>query len=216
MVHAAGRGEVSAIIIGSSPAGDVKVLPKLLPVLRAEFPELEFNISCSPSRDELMKGLRNHEVDVAFLRGPVNDPAIATTFLLSEQFMVVLPSAHPLATKVSVSLEELRGLPFLSNPPASICPAVLEALQSAGIDSLTHKLSWDTRNVSVDLNVIGSGFGFTLLPDYVQQIIPPTVTVLPLNLSPVPTIDLVAGYLKDNHTPSLGFLLSALRQCFPI
>jgi LysR family hca operon transcriptional activator len=216
IVHAAGRGAVGAIIIGSSPSADVKVLPKLVPALRTEFPELEFKICCRTSRDELIKALLNHEVDVAFLRAPVNDPAIATTFLLREQFMVVLPATHSLASKESLSLEDLRGLPFLANPPASICPAVVEALQLAGIDSLTHSLSWDTRNISVDLNLIGSGIGFTLCPDYVQQISPPTVAVRPLNLSPVPTIDLVAGYLRENHTHALSFLLSTLRQCFPV
>jgi LysR family hca operon transcriptional activator len=215
MIRAAGRGETGAIIIGSSPSGDVKVLPKLLPVLRAEFPELEFKIVCRTSRDELIQALLNREVDIAFLRAPVHNSAIATSFLLKEQFMAVLPSSHPLAQKASVSFKELRGLPFLANPPSLICPAVMEALESAGIEPLTHKLTWDTRNVSVDLNVVGSGIGFTLCPDYVQQVIPPTVVVRPLNCNPVPTIDLVVGYLRENHAPALGFLLAVLKQCFP-
>jgi LysR family hca operon transcriptional activator len=215
MVHAAGRGEIGAIAIGSSPSGDIKVLSKLLPALHAEFPELDFEIRSWSNREDLITALLNRDVDVAFLRPPVSNAEIATTFLLREQFVVVLPSSHPLAEKTSLSLQDLRGLPFLANPPASLCPAIMEALISEGIDPFAHKVFWDTKNVMVDLNVIGSGLGFTLLPDYVQQIVPPTVTVRPLNCDPVPTIDLVAGFRRDNHSPALGYLLSLLRQCFP-
>jgi len=128
--------------------------------------------------------------------------------------MAVLPASHPLALKSKLSLEDLRVLPFLSCPPATISPSVEEALRSAGIDPFNHRMNCDTRNIMVDLNVIGSGMGFTLIPDYVQQIAPPTVAVRPLDCDPVPTIDLLAGFRKDNHSSSLAFLLSTLRQLF--
>ena len=216
MVQATGRNEVGAVSIGSSPSADVKVLPKLLAAIRAEFPELEFKLCCRSSRDELISALLKREVDVAFLRAPVVNPEIVTMFLFREPFVVVLPGNHPLAERATLSLEELRELPFLSNPATAICPPVLEALRSARTDSITHKLEWNTWNISVDLNVIGSGLGFTLLPDYVQQIAPPSVAVRPLNCDPVPTIDLVAGFLKDNRSLALALLLSTMRQCFPL
>jgi len=214
MVHAISRGEVGTIVIGSSPSGDVKVLPRLLPALRADYPDVEFSLRSLASRDELITALLSREVDVAFLRAPVIHPDLATTFLFSEDFMAVLPASHPLALKSKLSLEDLRVLPFLSCPPATISPSVEKALRSAGIDPFNHRMNWDTRNIMVDLNVIGSGMGFTLVPDYVQQIAPPTVAVRPLDCDPVPTIDLLAGFRKDNHSPTLAFLLSTLRQLF--
>ena len=213
-VRAISRGDVASIVIGSSPSGDAKVLPRLLPALRADYPDLEFSLCSRASRDELIAALLSREVDVAFLRAPVNNPNLATVFLFNEDFMVGLPAAHPLANKPKLSLKELRCLRFISNPAVLLCPAVMSALRSAGIDPFTHNLPWDTRNIMVDLNVIGSGMGFTLLPDYVQQIAPPTVAIRPLDHDPILTIGLLAGYRKDNHSPALGFLLSTLRQLF--
>ena len=212
-VRSIGRGESSSIVIGSSPSSDVKVLPRLLPALRTEFPDLEFVLCSRSRRDELIAALLNREVDVAFLRAPLEHPDLATTFVLREKFMVVLPAHDPRAAQESVALKELRDLPFLSNPPATISPDLQKALLAEGIDPIAHRLNWDTRNIMADLNVVGSGLGFTLLPDYVMKIAPPTVVVRPL--APYsPTIDLGVAYRKDNHAPALGFVLSVLRQIF--
>ena len=213
LVRAIGRGEAASIVIGSSPSSDVRVLPLLLPALRADFPDLEFALYSRSRRDDLIAALVNREADIAFLRAPVDHPDLATSFILSEKFMVVLPSADPRANQESLSLKEIRDLPFLANPPASICPDLKKILQAEGIDPIAHRLTWDTQNIVVDLNVIGSGLGFTLLPEYVKQIAPPTVAVRPL--SPYsPSIDLMVGYRRDNHAPALGFVLSVLRQLF--
>ncbi|MDR3762533.1 MAG: LysR substrate-binding domain-containing protein [Acidobacteriota bacterium] len=212
-VRAIGRGESGSIVIGSSPSSDVKVLPKLLPAVRTEFPDLEFVLCSRSRRDELLAALLCREVDIAFLRAPLEHPELATTFILREKFMVVLPASDPRARQESVALKDLRDLPFLSNPPSRLCPDVEKALAAEGIDPIAHHLNWDTRNIMVDLNVIGSGMGFTLVPDYVTQIAPPTVAVRPL--APyAPTIDLAVAYRKDNHAPALGFVLSILRQIF--
>jgi LysR family hca operon transcriptional activator len=125
----------------------VKVLPRLLPALRADYPDVEFSLRSLSSRDELIAALANREVDIAFLRAPVVHPELATTFLFNEDFMAVLPSAHPLAMKSKLSLQDLRALPFLFCPPATISPSVEKALRSAGIDPFNHRMNWDTRNI---------------------------------------------------------------------
>ena len=114
-----------------------------------------------------------------------------------------------------MKLQELSSLPFLMNPPVHINDEVKCALRKAGVTDLTRRLEWDTHNVVVDLNLIGSGLGFTLLPDYVRQIAPPSCAVVDLDLASPMEVDLMVGYRRDNHSPMLSFLLATLRQCFP-
>jgi len=215
LVRSAGRGEVGAIRIGTSPSADAKVLPVLLPRIRQEFPDMEFNLRSMSSRGELIASLVRREIDVAFLRGPLVEEELASAVILREHFVAVLPAQHALAKRKKVKLRELRSLPFMMNPPVSINDEVKNALKMAGVTDLTRRLEWDTRNVIVDLNLIGSGLGFTLLPDYVRQIAPPSCAVVDLDLASPMEIDLMVGYRRDNHSPMLNFLLATLRQCFP-
>jgi LysR family hca operon transcriptional activator len=216
LVRSAGRGEVGAIRIGTSPAADAKVLPVLLPRIRLEFSDMEFNLRCMSGRDELIASLVRREIDVAFLRGPLVEEELTSAVILREHFVAVLPGDHGLAKREKVKLQELISLPFMMNPPVSISDEVKSALREAGVTELTRRLEWDTRNVIVDLNLIGSGLGFTLLPDYVRLIAPSSCAVVDLDLAAPLQIDLLVGYRRDNHSPMLNFLLATLRQCFPV
>jgi LysR family hca operon transcriptional activator len=207
---------VGAIRIGTSPAADAKVLPVLLPRIRQEFPDMEFNLRCMSSRGELIASLVRREIDVAFLRGPLLEEELASSVILREHFVAVVPGNHALAKREKVKLKELISLPFMMNPPVSINDEVKRALRDAGVADLTRRLEWDTRNVIVDLNLVGSGLGFTLLPDYVRLIAPPSCVVVDLDLSAPMEVDLLVGYRRDNHSPMLNFLLATLRQCFPV
>jgi LysR family transcriptional regulator, hca operon transcriptional activator len=73
----------------------------------------------------------------------------------------------------------------------------------------------DTDNVLATLNTVGSGLGFSLLPDYVQSILPQTVVAGPLALEPEPEIDLLVAYRKDDRLPALQLFLSLLHEFLP-
>jgi len=95
----------------ASPSADVKVLPVLLPKLRSEFPDMEFNLRSMSSRAELIAALLKHKIDAAFLRRPLLKLELASAFILSERFIAVLPASHPLAKKERMSWRHRLFLP---------------------------------------------------------------------------------------------------------
>ena len=57
--------------------------------------------------------------------------------------------------------------------------------------------------------------GFSLLPDYVQSILPQTVVARPLALEPEPEVDLLVAYRKDDRLPAIPLFISLLHEFLP-
>ena len=60
-------------------------------------------------RDELLQGLRDEQVDVAFMRSvPDNVSGLAVEVLLSEPMVTALPRGHALASAAQISGTDAR------------------------------------------------------------------------------------------------------------
>jgi LysR family transcriptional regulator, benzoate and cis,cis-muconate-responsive activator of ben and cat genes len=78
------------------------------PRVRVEMRTLAFS--------ELVEGLRSGQADIAFLYEPIDEPDLATTPLLTEPRVAVMPSSHRLAGRESVSAADLRDETFITHP----------------------------------------------------------------------------------------------------
>jgi LysR family transcriptional regulator, benzoate and cis,cis-muconate-responsive activator of ben and cat genes len=78
------------------------------PRVRVEMRTLAFS--------ELVEGLRSGQADIAFLYEPIDEPDLATTPLLTEPRVAVMPSSHRLAGRESVSAADLRNETFITHP----------------------------------------------------------------------------------------------------
>jgi len=56
-----------------------------------------------------IEALLNHEIDVGFLRPPVDSAELDSEVLFEQEFVVVLPKRHPLAKRKSVRLKDLAS-----------------------------------------------------------------------------------------------------------
>jgi LysR family hca operon transcriptional activator len=70
----------------------------------------------------------------------------------------------------------------------------------------------ETDNVLATLNAVGASLGFSLVPDYVQNILPSNVVAKVLDIEPPPQLDLLVAYRKNDTLPALTCLLSLLRE----
>jgi LysR family hca operon transcriptional activator len=66
-------------------------------------------------------------------------------------------------------------------------------------------------NIAVGISLIASTRGAGVLPAYVQNFLPPSLTSRPLK-GDTPTVDLVLGYRKSNQSSILKLLLSKLDE----
>jgi LysR family hca operon transcriptional activator len=179
-------------------------LPKAMHILRDELPNVAVTISSDYSPD-LAEGLVRGRLDLAFLRAEP-DFDLAYQVVDQEPLVVLMPSDHPLTSRETVFPQEIVGEPFIAMAgKAKVLRAVIDGyLERSGV-KITPAQSVD--NPAMVMSLVASTRGVTLIPAYVEKLMPWSVVSRPL-AGDVPTIDLAIGYSKANTSPILKLFLS--------
>ena len=151
-------------------------------------------------------------LDLAFLRAePGFD--LDYTMVAREPLVVLMPSDHALAARASIHPQQLAGQPFVGMASkAKVLRGVVEAyLQREGVTLVPTQA---VDNPAMVMSLVASTRGLTLIPDYVENLLPWSVVSRPL-AGDVPTIDLVIGHSRANASPILKRFLSRLGELVP-
>jgi LysR family transcriptional regulator, hydrogen peroxide-inducible genes activator len=116
----------------------------------------------------LLEQLRTGEIDCAILAEPFPDAGLATAALYDEPFMVAVPSTHALATRTSISAEELKleTMLLLGNGHCfrdhvlEVCPEYARFSSNAeGI-----RKSFEGSSLETIKHMVAAGMGVTVVP----------------------------------------------------
>ncbi|MCU1254884.1 MAG: transcriptional regulator [Candidatus Angelobacter sp.] len=184
-------------------------MPEALRILRDELPNINVMISSQYSpllADALSKG----KIDAAILRREKGVPGLAFRLLVKEPLSVVLPRGHRLAALKAISPRDLVGETFVTvSDTAPVLRTVIDNyLKRSGVNITP---AHEADHISMGMSLIASTRGVGLLPAYVQNFLPSSVTSRPLK-GDTPTVDVVLGYKKSNQSPILKLLLSRLDE----
>jgi LysR family hca operon transcriptional activator len=207
----AAHTELSQLTIGFVPGPEGKVFPNVLPVLRERWPGIRLNLRGLTSPEQVV-ALRNGTIDVGFVRPPLVDGSLTSEMVLREEVVAAVPADSGLAQLDRIPVERLAGLPFVQVARDSAPAVHALANEIAATAGVRFTQGLVTDGVLGTLNTVGSGLGFSLLPDYVRQIAPTTVAIRPLATDPPPHLDLVVAYRTGDHGPALALLLRLLRE----
>jgi LysR family hca operon transcriptional activator len=188
---------------------ELRWMPEALRILRDELPNIDVMISSQYS-PLLAEGLSKGKIDAAFLRREKSVPGLAFRLLVKEPLVVILPSDHRLASLKAISPSDLVGETFVTvSRTAPVLRAVIDNyFKRAGINITP---AHEADHVTMGISLITSTRGVGLLPAYVQNFLPSSVTSRPLK-GDTPTVELVLGYRKSNESPALKLLLSRLDE----
>jgi LysR family transcriptional regulator, hca operon transcriptional activator len=183
-------------------------LPEAMHILRGELPTVDVTVSSDYSPD-LAEGVERGSLDLAFLRA---DPEFNLTYQIvgQEPLVVMMPSDHPLTACDAIHPRQLVGQPFIAMvDKASVLRGVVdEYLNRSGVKiAATH----GADNPAKVMSLVASTRGMTLIPAYVESLMPWSVVSRPL-AGKVPTIDLAVGYKNNNASPVLKLFLARLNE----
>ncbi|MDQ0504518.1 DNA-binding transcriptional regulator OxyR [Xanthobacter agilis] len=153
--------EGGTLKLGVFPTLGPYLLPHVVPLIRARFPQLELMLFEEKSAD-LLARLNAGTLDAAFLALPVHDHHLHSEFLFEEPFLLAVPADHPLAKRRSLHLDELgqHNLMLLEDGHC-LRDQALEVCQLSGA---REKSEFRATSLETLRQMVVAGAGITLLP----------------------------------------------------
>ncbi|PXW16435.1 DNA-binding transcriptional regulator HcaR [Paraburkholderia caballeronis] len=200
----------ATVTIGFVPAAEIRVFPAILPRLRLRFPDVNVELRSLPTADQ-EEALQRGEIDVAFMRYPVRSADLTSEVVLVEPLVVLLPSSHPLAKLERIPPEKLDGEPFISTHPhfSGQVYSVVEAYFDA--HKLHRNVAQVATNILLNLNLVGMGLGYALLPAYAASLTSSAICARPLEGEP-PRVELLMVSRAPPHPAELAGLFELVRE----
>ncbi|WP_086818912.1 LysR family transcriptional regulator [Allokutzneria sp. NRRL B-24872] len=170
----AGAGEAGRLRIGFAASLALTILPGIVRAYRERFPLVQTEIHEMTTTPQIA-ALRERAIDVGFIREiaevaeVVAEPGLACEPLLSEGFVVVLPTGHPLADLRAVPIsalaeEELVLLPREAG--AGVHDRIVNLFRDNGVEPKIGQraVEWQTACAFV-----AAGMGVTVAPECVRR-----------------------------------------------
>jgi LysR family hca operon transcriptional activator len=187
---------------------EVEWLSHVTQVLRDQLKEIDFRVT-SDFSPAVAAAVQRGEIDLGFSRLEPQ-PDVTYKVIAQEPIVVILSRDHPLAARSEIDPNDLRGVGFIgyTDTPHVLRGIVESYLRDRGVAvSPGHFLDGFATGISL----VASTGGVTLLPAYVEALLPRSVVSRPLTGKP-PMIEIAAGYRADNPSPVLASLLRNIDQ----
>ncbi|GGY96615.1 LysR substrate-binding domain-containing protein [Shewanella fodinae] len=168
----AAKGETGKLRLGvTGTAALHPAIPAVIRQFRRRYPEVELTIEEANSL-ALAQGMLTDRLDAAILRPSDPDPKTLTIeHFLTEQLVIALPSAHPLARDTNaINMLALQQEPFIMTPRSlavSLHDAVVAVCHAAGFEPIEGQAAPQIASI---LSMVSAELGISLVPESMRQL----------------------------------------------
>jgi len=197
------RPAKTSFAVGFLTGQEVEWLRHVTHVLKDQLKDIDLRVS-SDFSPHVAEAVGRGDIDLGFCRIEPR-PDVSYKVIAHEPIIVILRRDHPLASRAAIDPQDLdpRGFIGYSDTPHVLRGIVDRYLRDRGVTvSPTHFLDGFATGISL----VASTGGVTLLPAYVEPLLPPSLVSRPLTGN-APVIEVAAGYRPDNPSPVLKFFL---------
>jgi len=138
------------------------LLPNVAARLRKQLPRLELMLY-EYQTDPMLEKLHSGEIDVGILALPVSPDGLDTHELYKEPFMVAMPSAHRLAQRNTIKVDDLAHETLLLLEDGHCLRD--QALDICSGTDVHEKQNFRATSLETLRQMVASGVGITLLPE---------------------------------------------------
>lgn len=156
------RGEVRGeVTVGALPTIAPYLLPEALAALEEKHPGIRVTVH-EDTTQNLVRLAREREIDLAIVSLPVEARGIESTPLFDEELLVALPTAHPLARRRTLGLDELREESFILMQESHCLSG--QSLQFCRTGGLAPRVTFRSAQMETMQAFVAAGRGVSLVP----------------------------------------------------
>lgn len=200
--------------IGFIPVAEMKVFPYIMPNIRAHFPGLTINFQSLT--DELQfQALKKGEIDIAFTRYINESEEIESLQVFQEPLVLIIPKDSPMTVAKQVSIKSFNQQNFVISDEVS-SPQLYKVIQNfLEKEKLSPNIVQYSTNILLNVNLVGMGVGWSLVPMYVTPLLGDKI-VVKTTIEPLPMISLYVSYRKNQKNEAIDLILNILKEHFYI
>lgn len=176
-------GAGGQIHVGYAPSLTIQILPRALRAFQSKFPSARVSLH-DFSTEEMLAGLRAEKLHVALMVRPPRKMLRGLQFqeLARYPICVALPPKHPLANSKIVSIGQLANEPLIAYTRLDY-PEYHDMLDKL-FGKRKPRIAEEHDGVTSIIAAVESGRGIALVPQCVQSMAGPRVTLVPLDPAP--------------------------------
>lgn len=207
------RGEVGRIAVGFTTSAPFHPLvARAIREFRGNRPNVSFVLEESSSGD-MVSGLRDDRLDVAFIRSGLVDPAGITVHpLLHEDMVAAFPARHPLTKRARLTLKDLADetLILYRRPDGrGLYDVIIAACAEAGF---SPHVGQEAPRIVSTLNLVAAGLGITIVPASLSRLPLEGVTYKPLTGRPGIKVPLNLACRADERSAATLAFIDLVRR----
>ncbi len=200
----------SEVVLGCARGTMVRYVPGMILTMRGAYPDVTVKVR-SIQQVELLGQVRERSVQLAFVYGPVHDPALHSEPLWDHGFCVVLPVHHPAARLETVDPDHLRGehlIHYARTTSEQIHDAIVEICRDADLAPRDVQQSQASSRI---IGKVASGDGIAIVPDQWRVIGTPGVVFRPLRLDRLRRLAISACWHRDERASIVREFIAVAR-----
>jgi DNA-binding transcriptional LysR family regulator len=214
-LHARGaqKGETGTIHIGYLLTTANAQLASIIKAFRQSYPGVEPDLAQLATQAQIT-GLKSRQLDVGFVRPPVNAPELETEVIGEEKMVLAVSSGDPLARKKRLAWQDLSGKTVLAVHP-SVANYYYESFFAVcRRNNVKLSVGPYSHDIHSNLWLVSTGYGVTPIAETAREFASSSLAFRDLPADG-PSIRTLLVWRKDNVSPILANFLRTVRSLAP-
>jgi LysR family hydrogen peroxide-inducible transcriptional activator len=159
------------LTLGVIPSLAPYLLPRILPVLQKQFPELRLELRETQTK-QLVDDIKSGALDAAMLALPLGEPEIDTLKLFDDLFLLAVPANDPRAVETRVKARDIdqSRLILLEDGHCLRDQALAFCATARGRNVGANGMAFAASSLSTVMQMVASGYGVTLIPQIAADV----------------------------------------------
>jgi LysR family hydrogen peroxide-inducible transcriptional activator len=164
------------LTLGVIPSLAPDLLPRILPVLQKQFPELRLELRETQTK-QLVDDIKSGALDAAMLALPLSEPDIDTTMLFNDLFLLAVPADDPRPVDQRIKAIEIDQSKLILLEDGHCLRDQALAFCATAARGNGHStghgaagMAFAASSLSTVMQMVASGYGVTLIPQIAADV----------------------------------------------